>query len=239
MIHQLPLQICSSSQIIPEITKKTLRWADAYDQTKLASYWYMAIFQQRSDQSKYITKEIGFVILETIANCSEIKLSALHLLDCSAKHFCAMASSPSDVLTRHRHSSVFEWIAPGRGCTGSVMEFNDWILLHLDTLFYPSPIICPHELARLEWNNTPEQVHIAKAWLALYGQLQGEETKQTKQLEPEPHLLELCLQSNDYKLCTGAFKWCLNLATIFFFFFFFFFAPHLRRWPLCGGLDIS
>ena len=197
---------------IPNITKQTLKWADAYDQTKLASYLYMAIFQQRSHEG-YITQDIGFDILQSIADCSEIRLSALHLLDFSAKHICAMASSPSTVLTRERHRGCFTWITPGGGHFVSVMEFKDWVLLHLDTLFYPSAIIFPHELARLEWDDTPEQMHIARSRLALYDQLQGEETKQTKQLRPEPHLLKLCLQSNDYKVCTGAFKWCLNLAT--------------------------
>ena len=64
---------------------------------------------------------------------------------------------------------------------------------------------------QLEWTDTPEQVHIAKARLALYDSLEGEETKQ---IEPDPQLLKMFLKSEDYVICTGAFKWCLNLVTI-------------------------
>ena len=194
------------------ITKETLQWADVYDQTKLASYWYMAVFQEPFGY-KYDIQDMRLSILEAIARYSEIRLSALHLLDFSAKDCCAIASLPSDLFTIHRYGDRFTCTV---GCWSLDIgwQFNDWVLLHLDTLFYPSSIICPHELARLEWADTPEQMHIAKARLALYDQLQGEETKQTKQLEPEPHLLELCLQSNDYEFCTGAFKQCLNRVTI-------------------------
>ena len=92
--------------------------------------------------------------------------------------------------------------------------FNHWILLHLDTLFPHSSLLHASEPEQLEWADTPEQEHIAKARLACYDPLQEDEHNKRKQLEPEPHLLKLFLWSKDYAVCTIAFKWCLNLATI-------------------------
>ena len=199
---------------ITNITKEALKWADVYDQTKLASYWYMALFQQPFEYKDSI-QDIRFVILEAIEHSSEIRLSALQLLDISAKDSYAMASPLSDLFTIHRYRGGFRWTSPGRWVTVEYWLFNDWVLLHLDTLFSPNHIIQRHELARLEWAGTCEQVHIAKARLALYDhwQGQGKDINQTQLLKPEPHLLKLFLCSNDYEVCTGAFKQCLNLAT--------------------------
>ena len=190
---------------IMNITRETLWWADVYDQTKFASYWYMALFQQPFEY-KYGVQDIRFVILATIERCPEISLSALHLLDFSTKAICAMTSPQSALYTMERYGDDFLWTSPSGWCTQISWLFDDWVLLHLDTLFHPSHIMRPHELAQLEWVDTPEQVHIAKSRLALYDSWQGKEIKQTQQLKPEPHLLKLFLQSNNYNVCTGALK---------------------------------
>lgn len=50
---------------------------------------------------------------------------------------------------------------------------NPWVLLHLDGLFPQGSILDRRDIEQLEWAGTPEQVHIAKARLALYDSLQG------------------------------------------------------------------
>ena len=167
-----------------------MQWADAYDETKLASYCYVALFQQCFDQDNYIVHGIGFVILKAIADCSEIRLSALHLLDMSAKSVYVVASLSSTFLTRHGTSHIFLWTTNNVWGIDAFWLFNDWVLPHLDTLFSPCHIIHAHELAQLEWADTPELVHIAKARLTFYDSLQGEGSKGLKQLKPDPHLLK-------------------------------------------------
>ena len=204
---------------IPDLTKDTWGWVDVYDQTKLASYWYMALFQepiyQKYSQSSPV-QDIGHVIIQVIDHCSEIRLSALHLLELSLKYLCAMASSSSNLLTRDMDGALcLRWTAPdGPIVHYSSQPFNPWILLHLDTLLSQSSLLHQGELEQLEWIGTPEQVHIAMARLALCNSLQGQEYKETKQLELDPHLLSLFLWSNDYEVCIGAFRCCLNLVTI-------------------------
>ena len=198
---------------IPGITMRTWVWADAYDQTKLAGYWYMALFkepiyQKASDNSP--VRDIGYIIMQTINRCSEVTLSALHLLDISAKHLCIQASSSSNLLIRAPDGDLcLIWTAPdGAVINYAYMPFNLWILFHLDTLFSQGSILHQGELEQLEWTGTPEQVHVALARLTLYDSLQGGEDKETKQLE-----LKLFLKSKDYAVCTGAFKCCLNLIS--------------------------
>ena len=204
--------------IIQEITMSTWGWANAYDQTQLAGYWYMALFQepiyQKSSKNNPV-QDIGHVIVQIIAHCSEVKLSALHLLDVSVKHLCAQVPSASNLLTKDGDGDLcLSWTAPD----GPVAHyaygplFNPWILLHLDTLFSQSSVLYPEEPEQLEWADTPEQLHIAMARLTLYDSLQCGEDNKTKQLKPDPHLLKLLLKSRDYEVCTGAFKCCLNLA---------------------------
>ena len=203
---------------IATITEKTWGWTVVYDQTKLASYWHMALFQQPLYQYNSPVQDIGYVVIKTIERCSETKLSVLHLFDICAKHLCAMASSSSNLFPRDRGNGHFKWTTPSGHITHVVRpRFDDWVLLHLDTLFSPDSIIKNYELMRLQWADTTEQVHIAKARLALYDSSQGEGAKQLKQLKrlkPDPHLLKMFLWSKDYDVCTGAFKWCLHLATI-------------------------
>ena len=205
---------------ITTITKEIWGWAGVYDQAKLASYWYMAISKQplyQDDsrvQDNSPVQDIGYVILQIILDCTEISLSILHLLDISAKHLCAMASSSPNSFRRARDSDSILWTTPNGRMTHHVTPwFGDWALLHLDTLFSPDSVIKPDELMRLKWADSPEQVYIANARLALYDSLQGEKFKGPTQLQPDPHLLKMFLWSKDYDVCTGAFKCCLHLAT--------------------------
>ena len=131
-------------------------------------------------------------------------------MDTSVKHLSPTASSSSDLLLRN--DDCLECTPPGSRTTYySSGPFDSWILLHLDTLLIQGSIIHPQELGQLELTDTPEQVHIAKARLALYDSLAGEETQR---IEPDPQLLKMFLKSKDYVVCTGAFRWCLNLVTI-------------------------
>ena len=204
---------------IPNMKKNTWGWADAYDQSKLAGYWYMALFQEpiyQENSHRSALEDIGYVIIQTIDHCAEIRLPALHLLETSIKHLSAIASSPSNLLTRDEDGDLcLAWTGPDGPVTHySYQPFNPWILLHLETLFSQSSLLHQGELEQLEWTDTPEQVHIAMARLALYDSLQGEGHKETNWLKPDPGPLSLFLWSKDYVVCTGAFKCCLNLATI-------------------------
>ena len=199
---------------IPEIKMTTWWWADTYDKTKLAGYWYMAVFQEpiyQEDSENSPVQDIGYIIMQIIEHSSEMRLSALHLLDFSVEYLCGRSSS----LTMDPEGDLrLEWADTDGAVTNFAFRpFNPWILLHLDTLFSPSSILCQRDPEQLEWTDTPEQVHIAMARLALYDSLQGEEDKESKWLKPELDLLDLFLKSKDYEVCTGAFRCCLNLAS--------------------------
>ena len=201
---------------IPNITENTWDWVDVYDRTKLAGYWYMALFRDPIYQDNSPFRDLAYVITQTIGHLSDPRLSALHLLDISVKHLRGMASSSSNFVIGNANEDSFVQIAhddlDGYRTSG---PFNPWILLHLDTLFSPKSILHLRELEQLEWADTPEQVHIAKARLARYvDPLQGEGHQGAEHLEPEPHFLKLILWSKDYAICTSAFRCCLNLAAV-------------------------
>jgi len=208
---------------LPNITNITIRtwaWVDACDRTKLAGYWYMALFQEPLHQygvphSPF--QDIGYVIIKTVEQCSEMSLSALYLLDTSVEHLRATASSSIDL--RRPDSPFISTLAlsctlPTGDIDHYIYErdpFNPWVLFHLETLLAQSSILKPGEFEQLEWINTPEQVHIARARLALYDSSEG---KETNQIQPDSRLLRMFIKSKDYVVCTGAFKWCLNMVTI-------------------------
>ena len=198
---------------IPNITEDTWEWADAYNQTQLAGYWYMALFQEPLYQKNAPFQDVGYVIMETIQHLSEPRLSALHLLDISAKHLCATASS-SSILFKFGYLELTCTLPSGAITHNAHEPFDPWILFHLDTLFPKSSVLHLEELEKLEWADTPEQVHIAKARLALYDSLKREEYIETKQLSPGSQVLKLFLWSTNYAVCTGAFKMCLNLVAM-------------------------
>jgi len=204
---------------IPYITINTWGWSDAYDYTKLAGYLYMALFKEplyHGSIPHSPFQDIGYVITQTIEHCSEIRLSALCLLDASAKYLHATASA--SIYSDRNHPDIFLGIL-SLNCTfptGFIAHriyelepFNPWVVFHLDTLFPQSTVLKPEEFDQLEWTDTPEQVHIAKARLALYESFE----EGTKRLRPDPQVLRMFLWSKDDVVCTGAFKWCLNLVT--------------------------
>ena len=213
---------------IPVITMTTWGWADAYDQAQLACYWYMAVFQRpiyQEDSENAPVQYIGDIIMQTIEHCSEMRLSALLLLEFSVKYLCVRASS-SNLLRLQGDGYLCLKQPDPDGPLPRIAHgpFNPWVLLHLDTLLSPSSILdkqtftyeqVQRDLEQLEWTGAPEQVHIAMSRLALYDPLQGEEDKETKKLKlnTDADLLKLLLKSNDYEVCTGAFKCCLHLAS--------------------------
>ena len=201
--------------IIPEITMSTWGFADAYDQTKLAGYWYTAVFQEpiyQEDSENSPVQDIGYIIMQIIEHSFEMRLSALYLLDFSVAYLYGRSSPPSILLTMHKDGNLRLKRTDTNGSTIKYASgpFNPWILLYLDTLFSPNSFLHPEQL---EWTGTPEQVYIAMARLDLYDSLQEEENKDTRQLKLEPDLLMLVLMSKDYVVCTHAFKCCLNLAS--------------------------
>ena len=200
---------------IPNITENTWDWVDVYDRTKLAGYWHMALFRDPIYQDNSPFRDLAYVITQTIGHLSDPRLSALHLLDISVKHLRGMASSSSNFVIGNANEDSFVQIAhddlDGYRASG---PFNPWILLHLDTLFSPKSILHRRVLEQLEWADTPEQVHIAKARLARYDSLQGEGYQGAEHLKPEPHFLKLIIWSKDYAVCTSAFRCCLNLAAV-------------------------
>jgi len=208
---------------ITGITVTTWAYANAYDRVKLAGYWSMALFQDPSYRlgiQNTPFQDMGDIIMKTIEGPAEITPSILYLLD-SVKHLHATASSSIHLDKRSvwHAIGVLELVCtlPTGPINHSIPErelFNPWVLFHLDTLFPQSSIPPPVELEQLKWTDTPEQVHIAKARLALYDSFEEEEHKGTEQLRPDPQVLKMFLGSKDYVVCTGGFKWCLNLVTI-------------------------
>jgi len=209
---------------IPDITMGAWAWVDVYDQTKLAGYWYMALFQEpiyHDGIQNSPFQDIGNVIAQTIQRCSEIRLFALYLLDASVKHLHATENSSIDLT---RSSSWLGRSALALSCTlpTNVINhrmvvsehFDPWVFFHLDTLFPRSSILMPEEFEQLEWTDTPEQVHIATSRLILYDRVEREEHGEMKHPRPDPQELKMFLWSKDYVVCTGAFKWCLDLVAL-------------------------
>jgi len=213
---------------IPNIVMSTWGWAGAYDHMKLAGYWYMALFKEPlyhpgTQNSPF--QDIGRVIMQTVIHCSEISLSALYLLETSVKHLHATATSSIELtrytfnISKKNASSIWalSYTLPTGKINNDISEhkpFDPWVLFHLDTLLDQSSIVTPVTFEELEWTETPGHVHIAKARLALYDSLEGEEHNGIERLRLDPQVLKMFLWSKDYAVCTGAFKWCLNLVTL-------------------------
>ena len=196
-------------------------WADVYDKTKLAGCQYMALFKQPLCEEFPVNspfQDIGYIIMQIIKHCSKTTLSVLHLLDFSVQHLHKTTSTSLDLLSRDAKDALqLVWTArdsPGSPVRHSASgSFDPWLLLHLQTLFSQNSILKPDELELLKWCDDPEQMHIAEARLALYDSWQAEEQKRVNQLKLDLPVLNLCLKSSNYAVCTGAFKWYLNLAT--------------------------
>ena len=218
---------------ITNITLDSWGWVNAYDPAKLAGYWHMALFQQPLYQKGIQNapfQDIGYVIMQTIMRCSELmpsesklselklselRLSELDLLETSVKHLRATSLSSPILLVRDDDNLRLSYTLPD-GPTSYYANgpFNSWIMVHLDTLLAHRCTLHPKELEELEYIDTAEQVHIAKARLALYDSLEEDEHNGTRKFEPDPVLLKKFLWSKDYDVCVGAFKCCLCLVAI-------------------------
>ena len=191
---------------IPDIKEGTWGWAGAYDQTRLAGYWYTAVFKVAPENS-HLGDIIMQIIIQIKKEPSEMTLSALHLLDYSVKYLCER-SPTSTLLTMDPDGLCLKWAdtdGPARSFAWNPFrDFDPWLLLHLETLFPQSHVLCQTDCEQLKWDDAPVHVHMAMSRLVCY------DSKKTK---PEPDLLNLFLTSKDYDVCTGAFSWCLNLAS--------------------------
>jgi hypothetical protein len=192
------------------ITEIQLRFSDAYDNGKLAVYWYMAVFQTPLDHDRYPLGTLYDVIRSIIDEHSTLQLSGLHILEIAVKHVHKTASPSSHWLERWQ-----VWLtvtAPGEAPGKALGVVDHWVLLHLETLLAPQHYLLPEEVKELEWPDTPEKVHIAKARLVLYDSLAEAEHQGSKGPIPDPELLRVFLWSNDHEVFTDTFKWCINLV---------------------------
>ena len=185
------------------------KFADAYDDGKLAIYSYMALAQTPVPWNPDPLAALYVVICKTISVKSTLQLSGLQILEIALKHAHKKAGPSSD------------WLEAGQYHLRSTlsghrtrMQIDPWVLLHLDTLLPPQPYLRPEYVKKLKWSGTPEQVHIVSARLDLYDSLAGAEHEGAKPPKPEPELLRVFLWSKNYAICTRAFRWCLDLIPI-------------------------
>ena len=186
----------------------------AYDHRRLAAYWYMALTQIPLHQDRNPTDTLYDVIQNVIAENSTLQLSGLRILEISVNY----------VLKTGLHSP--DWIkrvplglritAPDKRYKPPLKEVDPWVLLHLDTLFTrePEPYLLPEEVKELKWSDTPANAHIANARLDLYNSLANADHDGAEKPTPDPELLRVFLWSNDYDVCTRAFKCCVELASV-------------------------
>ena len=194
------------------VTDIQMNYQDAYDHGQLAVFWHMAISQKPLDQDRFPLAALDDVIANSIQYQSILPLSGLHVLEIAVKHFRKTASPSSDWLKREPFT--LEIISP-RAPHGTSFKWGDyWILLHLETLLAPQTYLLPGEVKELKWPDTPEKVYIANARLELYDSLANADDEGTMGPKPDPELLGVFLWSEDYGVCTRAFKWCLDLVPI-------------------------
>ena len=193
------------------ITEVHLSFSDAYDQGKLAVYWYMAVSQKPLSQDRYPLAAPYDVIRHTIATDSRLQLAGLHILDIAVKH--AHETAPT-TLNWLQYDAPRLFVFPPGDTFGFLVYADHWVLLHLGTLLAPTRYLLPEEVKELNWSDTPQKVHIAKARLDFYDSLAKAEHEGAKEHEPDPDLLKVFLWSKDHEVCTRTFKWCLDLVLI-------------------------
>ena len=194
------------------ITRIQSQHTDAYDHSKLAVYWYMALSQKPLDQDGDPIATIFDVIENVITEHSILQLPGLHILEIAVKHVHKTAPRSSEWLKKG--SFGLSVVAPDKLYRPPLLDVDHWVLLHLDTLLTPEPYLLPEEVKELQWSDTPEKVHIAKARLNLYDSLANANHEAANGPMPDPALLRVFLWSKDYDVCTQAFKWCVELAPI-------------------------
>jgi len=194
------------------ITDPPVLYSGAYDDGKLAIYLYMAVFRKPFEYDHDPLAALNRVIRGTIYELTPLQLSGLRILDIAVKHLHKIAAPSLDWLkTLPSHPYIYP--PDSLDSTASLLphRVDHWILLHLDTLIAPRLSLL---LEGLEWSDTPEKVHIAKARLDFYDSLADVGDKADKGSKPDPGLLKVFLWSKDYGVCTRAFKWCLDLFPI-------------------------
>ena len=191
------------------ITNIQSEFSDSYDHGKLAVYWYMALSQKPLDQDRDLLAALYDVIRSTITGLSPLQLSGLHILEIAVKHVHKTATHPSDWLERGPFGLIVN-NTPRR----SVIGVDHWVWLHLETILAPKRYLLPEEVKKLNWSDTPEKVHIAKARLDLYDSLARADYEGVHRPKPDPELLRVFLWSKDSTVCTQAFRWCLQLVPI-------------------------
>ena len=188
------------------------RFLDAYDRGKLAVYWYIALSQKPLDQDGHPPASVYDVIEKTISTDSTLQLRGLHIMEVAVKHVHKIIPLSSDLL--EKRATRLRLIAPGEHHPRRYIGVDPWILLHLDTLLTTQHCLSPEEVQLLKWSNTPEEVHIAKARLDLYDSSAKAGCEVANWSKPDPELLKLFLWSEDRLVCTRAFVWCFDLASI-------------------------
>jgi len=194
------------------ITDIEFEFSDAYDHGKLAVYMYMAVARAPLQERHGALPAFYGVIQNTITMHSTLQLSGLLVLEIALKHVQNTASASSDWLIKR--SSRLLICAHGQTIRLPLKQIDHWVLLHLDTLLAPKPYLLLEEVGKLEWSDTPESEHIAKARLDLYDSLAIAGHEADKGPEPDPRLLRVFLWSKNYEVCTRAFMWCLDLVPI-------------------------
>jgi len=188
-------------------------YSGAYDDGKLAIYLYMALFRKPLEYDYDPLAALYDVIHRTIYELSPLQLFGLRILEIAVKHLHKTAAAPAsdwlNWLERYRKPLIHDRALPFLS-----HQVDHWILLHLDTLVAPQPYLILERVEGLEWSDTPEKVHIAKARLDLYDSLADVGHKADKGSKPDLGLLKVFLWSKDYGVCTRAFKWYLDLFPI-------------------------
>ena len=169
----------------------------------------MALSQKPLDQDRDLLAALYDVILNTIGGHSPLQLSDLHILEIAVKHVHKTATHPSDWLERGPFGLIVN-NTPRR----SVMGVDHWVWLHLETILAPKHYLLPEEVKNLNWSDSPEKVHIAKARLDLYDSLANADHEVAHRSKPDPELLRVFLWSKDSKVCSRAFRWSLQLVPI-------------------------
>jgi len=195
-----------------DITNLRFSYPDAHDDGKLAIYLYMVVFRKPFEYNHDPLAALYGVIYRTIYELSPLQLFGLRVLEIAVKHLHKTAASSSDWLKRFQGCRSIG--SPDLTIPRVFRQVDHWILLHLDTLIAPKPYLLLEKVEELEWSDTPEKVHIAKARLDLYDSLADVGHKADKESKPNPGLLKVFLWSKDHGVCTRAFKWCLDLFYI-------------------------
>jgi hypothetical protein len=191
------------------ITDIRSQYADAYDHGKLVVYWCMALSQNPRYQYHGSSMNLYGAIVTAI---TEHSILHLRILEIAVKHVHKTAPNSLDWLRREPPRLMID--TPEKGYAFGLMDVDHWVLLHLDTLLAPQPYIFREEKQGLKWSDTPEKVHIANSRLNLYDYLAKAEHEGPKLPKPDPELLRMFLWSKNFWVCTRAFRWCVELATI-------------------------